>query len=25
VRVYFHDTACRGELAVGPLTDPRTV
>jgi hypothetical protein len=25
VRVYFHDTACRGELAVGPVTDPRTV
>ena len=25
VRVYFHDTACRGELGVGPVTDPRTV
>jgi hypothetical protein len=25
LRVYFHDTACRGELGVGPVTDPRTV
>ena len=25
LRVYFHDTACRGELGVGPMTDPRTV
>jgi hypothetical protein len=25
VRVYFHDTACRGELGVGPVTNPRTV
>jgi len=25
LRVYFRDTACRGELGVGPLTDPRTV
>ena len=24
LRVYFHDTACRGELGVGPVTDPRT-
>jgi Protein of unknown function (DUF4232) len=25
LRVYFHDTACRGEIGVGPLTDPRSV
>ena len=25
VRVYFRSTACRGELTVGPLTNPRTV
>ena len=25
VRVYFRDTACRGELDLGPLTDPATV
>ena len=25
LRVYFHDTACRGELRVGPVTNPRTV
>jgi hypothetical protein len=25
LRVYFHDSACRGELGVGPVTDPRTV
>ena len=25
VRVYFRDTACRGQIGVGPVTDPRTV
>jgi hypothetical protein len=25
LRVYFHDTACRAEVGVGPVTDPRTV
>jgi hypothetical protein len=25
LRVYFRDTACRGEIGVGPVTNPRTV
>jgi hypothetical protein len=25
LRVYFHDTACRGDLSVGPVTQARTV
>jgi hypothetical protein len=25
LRVYFRDTACRGEISVGPLTNPSTV
>jgi hypothetical protein len=25
LRVYFHDTACRGDLTVGPVTQARTV